>query len=236
VASAFVSLTVAIHQPNHFPWLGYFAKIARADVFVFLDDVQFPKGSYVNRVQIAAADAPGWLTAPVRVSLGAPISAVAMAREDWARAHRDKLIQTYRAADAFKVVWPEVEAWLAGASETNLASANAYLVTAIASRLGLERSFMWSSQLDIPPQAADARLAEIVHAVAPGGRYLSGAGGANYQSVEVFAARGINLTYNDFAAPAYRRSNHSFIPGLSVLDALFHIGWDATAAIIRPRS
>ena len=33
----------AIHQPNFFPWLGYFDKIRRADVFVFLDAVDYPR-------------------------------------------------------------------------------------------------------------------------------------------------------------------------------------------------
>ena len=31
----------AIHQPNFFPWLGYFECIDNVDVYVFLDDVSF---------------------------------------------------------------------------------------------------------------------------------------------------------------------------------------------------
>ena len=58
---------VAIHQPNFFPWLGYFDKIRRSDVFVFLDDVQYQKtgGTWSNRVRILTNGEGRWLTAPI---------------------------------------------------------------------------------------------------------------------------------------------------------------------------
>ena len=60
----------AIHQPNFFPWLGYFEKIKRADVFVFLDHVHYPKsgnsmGSWTNRVKINISAHAKWISCPV---------------------------------------------------------------------------------------------------------------------------------------------------------------------------
>jgi len=56
---------VAGHQPNFFPWFGYFEKMIKSDIFVFSDDVQFPKRCYVNRVEIPIRGMPAYLTLPV---------------------------------------------------------------------------------------------------------------------------------------------------------------------------
>ena len=227
-------MIIAIHQPNYLPWLGYFAKIARADVFVFLDDVQYSKGSYTNRVQIARGGAPVWLTLPVQHEFGAAISDMAIARADWSRAHRDILRQAYGRAEFFKQVWQELELWLDKATG-GLAAVNAGLIEVIARRLGLAARFVTSSALGIAADDADVRLAAIAARLAPGGTYLSGAGGAKYQAETIFSAKGITLSYSTFKPEPYPRSGDPFIPGLSIVDALFHLGFDGTAALVRPQ-
>jgi len=36
-------MIIAIHQPQYLPWIGYFDKIDRSDVFVLLGNVQYKK-------------------------------------------------------------------------------------------------------------------------------------------------------------------------------------------------
>lgn len=67
---------VAIHQPNYLPWLGFFDKMSRSDVFVILDDVQFPKGApgtWISRARIAMNGQRRWLSVPIRRSSGLQI-------------------------------------------------------------------------------------------------------------------------------------------------------------------
>ena len=42
-------MKIAIHQPEHFPYMGFFCKMKEADVFVILDDVQYKKNNWQNR-------------------------------------------------------------------------------------------------------------------------------------------------------------------------------------------
>lgn len=225
--------TVAIHQPNYLPWLGYFAKIARADRFIFLDDVQFSKGGYTNRVQVLSAKGPRWLTVPVAVSLGDPIARV-MPKPGWVRSHVDMLRNEYRRAARFKAAWPELEAMLHAAPEADLAAVNIHLVTALAGRLGLGCEFSRSSEF-ATTGAADDRLVELTAAAAPGGGYLSGKGGAKYQDPAKFAAAGLGFAYLGFSHPEYPQGEMApggFVPGLSVVDAVLHLGWDGAAALL----
>ena len=42
-------MKITAHQPEHFPYMGFFQKMKAADVFVILDDVQYTKGNFQNR-------------------------------------------------------------------------------------------------------------------------------------------------------------------------------------------
>jgi len=230
-----VSAIVAIHQPNYLPWLGYFAKMARADVFVFLDDVQFPKGGYTNRVQIDGGGEARWLTVPVRVSLGKRIDEILPSRPDWRGAHLDTIATFYREAAHYRTV----REWLADAYDAapdgSLAAINRHLIEAAAARLGVAPRFLASSALDVGDAEATTRLVRIVESVAPGGTYFTGRGGETYQDPTAFADAGIALARSDFAAAPYDQGRATFLPGLSVLDAAFRVGWDATTALVHPK-
>ena len=78
----------------------------------------------------------------------------------------------------------------------------------------------------------DDRLVALVRACGEGASYLSGRGGAKYQDPGKFSAAGIPLVYTDFVHPIYDQGRADFVSGLSIFDALFHLGWERTAALV----
>jgi len=226
---------IAIHQPNYLPWLGYFHKVARADVFVFLETVQFSKGSVTNRVRIRRGGEPVWLTQKVRQALGQPITTLSFVEADWPRRHLDALHGAYRDAPKFRAVFPVLESLMLGAPTDTLSAANRHLIEGLAHLLGLKTIFVQDSALGVDPSPADDRLVTLVDVVAPGAAYLSGKGGASYQVPAKFTQAGIELRYSRFEQTAYEQPGAAtFVPGLSVVDALFSVGIDATRALVAP--
>jgi hypothetical protein len=226
-------MIVAIHQPNYLPWLGYFFKIAQSDAFVLLDDVQYSKNSYTNRVKIMREGAARWLTQPVSFRFGDPINIVTFARDDWKKAHLDSLEGAYRRAPEFTSVWPEIAALYGGLNEENISAANAKIIMGICEHLNISCRFHLSSEIEVHDARSEDRLIEIVDQIAPGGCYLSGRGGAQYQDPGKFSAAGLELKYANFQHSTYEQGTSSFIAGLSVFDAVFHLGWQRTAQLLR---
>jgi len=222
----------AIHQPNYAPWLGYFAKIARADVFVFLDNVQYSKNNYINRVQVDVQGVQRWLTVPVTYSFGDPINHVRPANACWPRSHLDSLRAFYSDAAAFAEVWPALRDIYGSLYRPDIATSNQVLIEVISARLGLKCSFRRASEFAVGGAAADDRLIAILRNLGVATSYLSGKGGAAYQDPEKFSRAGIDLRYSDFVHPTYRQNHPHFLPGLSILDAVFQIGFDRTADLI----
>lgn len=218
---------VAIHQPNFFPWLGYFDKIRKADAFVFLDRVDYPRagsgsmGSWCNRVRLAVQGQAQWVSCPVlRMPLGSPI---AHARIDDRQPWQTKLLKTleanYRRAPQYKPTLDFLEPLIRSA-ETNLADFNIAAIQAIAARLGLSTRFVRQSELAYSGSATDL-LVSIV-AAAGGNAYLAGGGATGYQQDQLFGEHGQALVPQGFI-PAPYGDEARFLPGLSVVDYLM---WD----------
>lgn len=228
---------VAIHQPNFFPWLGYFDKIARSDVFIFLDDVQFSKtgGTWSNRVKMLLAGEPHWVTAPIRRAFHgvAPINEIEWADEQpW----RAKLLKTMAANYAKAPHYRETMAWLEPLimqPEDNLARYNMAVIRAIAERIGLRHDHcVTSSSLGGQGQASEL-LIDLTSKVG-GNCYLCGGGAGGYQEDEAFGEAGLELRYQRFAHPVYTQAGErEFVPGLSIVDALMNLGFEGGRKLMR---
>jgi hypothetical protein len=226
---------VAIHQPNFFPWLGYFDKMRRAEHFVFLDDVQFPKtgGVWTNRVKICIAGKARWLTAPVDRNYTG-LRMVHEMRFSASKPWRDDMLRSIESAYRKAQYYDEAMALLIpliAYEEDGIAAYNIHAITALASQFALRVKFHISSDLASDGKAT-ARLIQLTRAVG-GDAYLCGGGADGYQQDEAFAEAGIRLVYQDFISQPYPQGGADFMPGLSVIDMLMHLGVDATAQHIR---
>jgi len=218
-------MLVGIHQPHYLPWLRYLEKVARSDVFVILDDVQYEKNGYQNRNRIKTAQGPTMLTAPVLKPTHRPICEMELdARSGWQEKHRRALEQNYRKAPYFERYWPELEA-LYETTWTHLGSLNEAMLRLFVRQLGVETRLVRSSEIETQGQATE-RLAELCRAVG-GDAYLSGTYAVQaYLDPEVLWRAGIRLAFQEWKAPEYPQLYPAagFAPDLSVVDLLFNAG------------
>lgn len=214
--------TIAIHQPNYFPWAGYFYKMLKSDEFVFLDNVVMATPGFTNRNRIKTKDGKLWLTVPCKYNYGRTlIKDVKFADTRWSNKHLKTLTSFYKKAKYFDKYIPHLEKIILS-DNGSIADLNIKLAKQISEWLRITCVFHVSSELD-PTGKGDDRLVDLVTRVG-GEVYLSGYGGANYQSEEKFRHVNIELKYYDFKPPIYPQMWGEFISGLSILDLLFNCG------------
>lgn len=231
-----MSRTVAIHQPNFFPWLGYFNKIARADVFIILDNVQFPKtgGTWINRVQLAIQGAPAWITVPInRAYHGTRLICEMEINNNipWRKNLMKTIQSNYGRAPYFSSILPFITDLVDQASDS-LSDFNINVIRKVMEKLGLEITKLVVSS-DMAVEGSATQLLINLTRKAGGSAYLAGGGAGGYQEDELFSSQEVDLVYQNFQHPSYPQLNTpNFIPGLSIVDALMNCGFDETRRLI----
>ncbi len=221
---------VGIHQPNFFPWLGYFNKIFKSDVFVILDDVQFPKkgGSWSNRVKIIISGQSNWLTAPiVRNYTGVKkINEMEFNNfEQWKKKISKTIEVNYKKAPFYF----EVEEFIMNLilnDENNIAKYNLKSIFDICKKLDIDsKKIMLSSNISHKGISNDLLVSIVKEFNA--NIYLSGDGANEYLDEVVFKKSNIKIKYLNYKQMYYDQYNSKkFISGLSIIDILMNLGFE----------
>lgn len=220
-----MSLVLTAHQPTFLPYLGTWAKIAKADLFCLFDVVPFERHSYANRVRIKTAQGPHWLTVPVHLDchLDTPGNKIRIADNppNWRRKHLRTIEMAYRKALYFDEVWPTVER-IYSCGGNMLVNLNTYALSLLWHALGINTRFTNAAIYNFTGTKS-ALVLDMCQKLGAT-EYWFGSQGRDYADVAAFERAGIRVHFQDYRHPVYRQLHGAFVPGLSVIDLLFNEG------------
>lgn len=222
----------AIHQPNFIPYLGFFNKFKKSDVFVLYDHVQYAKNDFHNRNRLKINGKGNWLTIPVNVHFGQKINEVKFANRDFINKHLESIKQNYKKSEYFNEIFPDIERIYLDVESDNFSDFNIRLLKFLFNKFDKNKKVFLSSELglDYTKRSTEALIDACQKVGAD--KYLSGSGAKNYINESLFLDNNIELIWQDFHHPIYKQLGNDFIENLSVLDALFNLGYQKTYEII----
>tara|TARA_B100000029_G_C17438461_1_gene910613 strand:+ start:352 stop:1080 length:729 start_codon:yes stop_codon:yes gene_type:complete len=225
---------VAIHQPNFFPWLGYFECIDIVDIYIFLDDVPFgskPKRMNRNFISNHKGEKKNFTMSVSTPSLDSEIRDCKVVRDPFFFHYRDLLKENYQNAPFFKETFKVIDEIYEFKSDS-VSDFNINLVTLICSKIGIKTSFRISSKdFNCRCRPTESHILKILKKAKASDFY-----GAK-RGIEVglynhlnFKKEKINIYKQEYIHPNYNHRN--FLPYLSIIDLLFY-NFDNALEIIR---
>ena len=211
-------MVVTIHQPAYLPWLGYFDKINRSDIYIFLDTVQFEKNSFTNRNKIKSSQGAVWLTVPLKTRghMSNTIQEIQIDNsQSWQRKHLKSIFLNYRKSAYFNCLYPKLEQLYNTQYEMFTDLAYSHLMFWL-EELGINTKVVKASRLSIESNSSELVLELCTKFNAS--RYISGALGRNYLDENGFNKKLIQIEYQDYIHPEYPQLYGDFLPNLSIVD------------------
>lgn len=218
-------MRVVINQSNYLPWRGYFDLINDADLFIFLDDVQYTHRDWRSRNRIKSPNGPLWLTIPVGSSTNRKINEVLIPAGDWVARHRESIRHAYARSPYFKAYEGIVGSLIEGHSGVSLSEFNQRAVRTLATEvLGITHTqFLNSADFKVTG-AKQERILDLLKACGAT-TYISGPAAKDYIDPRRFADAGIELIWKDYTGyPAYPQPHAPFESAVSIVDLLFSVG------------
>lgn len=226
---------VVIHQPDFIPYIGFFDRLLKADIYVVLDNVQYVrrnKDQWTNRDQIKTRNGLKWLTANVKkADSQTNINKIYLCDEhDWRKKCKNILYSNYCNTPWYESVNPYVEKIFNFNCEL-LIDFNMNAICVINEILDIKTEIILAS--DLHPEGKKDELNINIMKKLGYTQYLSGMGAKAYCNEKIYEENGIKIMWQDFQHPIYPQQFGDFIPYLSIVDMLYNCGIENSCRILR---
>jgi hypothetical protein len=216
---------VSICQPHFIPWVGYFLMIKKSNRFVFLDDVQYNRRSWQNRVHIRSSlnlNEKKFLSLSVKDnSRSKKINEIFLMEENL-KQFSNQIMNSYRKTINFDFTFNFLETFFKKNISLDLSEFNILLIKEICKILKLKLNFEKSSKLNLLNYKKEDLILKILK-IENAKIYLSNEGSKNYVHESFFKKENIKVIYNEFDHPVYKQFNSTnFLSNLSIIDLLFN--------------
>lgn len=213
------------HQPNFLPYMGFFYKMAKSDIFVLDDDVQFSKDGWHNYNYIKVGRERHRITVPVTFDFGDRINEVKICYAgNWQKKLLRTLEMNYSRSpfyhEGINLITKHIGKHYQFLSELNIS-----LIKELAHRFGLSTKIVIAST-DVPTDLKNNERNVYQCKELGADIYYSGTGGMAYNDEKLFNDNGICIVYSDYKPVVYKQQKWNFIENLSVLDYIFNCGFN----------
>ena len=221
-------------QPHYFPWPGYFNLIYKSNVFIFLDDAQYSKGSWHCRNYIIINKKKYLIKVPtVKSPLKTNINNKLIdTKNNWKLKQIKTIEQSYFNHEYFSDL-NELLNFFKNFKTNNLSELNIELVKFICKKLDINCEYVLSSKLNIKENRT-IKIVKILEQI-NASEYISTIGAKEYLIKDNFEElTNIKLTFNDFIQKEYSQNNlEIFVNNLSIIDLIANIGWMKSSQYIK---
>jgi len=218
-------MVLTAHQPVYLPWFGLFHKIALADVFCFLEDVQYQRSDWNNRNKVKFSNGkPDWLSVPVlkKDFLERSYMDICIDNKDtWRRKHWFSIELNYckspyfgRYRDELKAVYDREWEFLVDLNYEMLLLFLRWLK--IPTKIVRMRDYSFKGKKsDLVLDMCRQLGADI---------YIFGAQGKDYADISSFHQSRIVPYFQEYKHPIYPQIHGDFVSHLAVIDLLLNCG------------
>jgi len=194
------------------------------DTFVFFDDVEYTKRSFIRRVKIHKPyklDEDKYLIVPLQKHSDFDYinELKLISNSTWQRRIKAQIHQSYSKSPYYFQLESIMDCFFSDSwASDSFSNFSSEIILHVSNMLELDRKWMFSGDLDIKKHKAEANI-EIIKKVG-GSEYVSGLGAKKYQTEDQYQVQGIELTYSDYPKHFRNKNLPSHFMNKSVISYL----------------